>query len=187
VQRNRPNNGTENPRQVLNGSNPAGAPLLDWWEIPTAPYKGSHYATYPPALVVPVVKAMCPERVCRACGKPSTRIVGDATYRLVKGGTEVSKHAFLEGERKAQGAIGRDNGAVREVETLGWSDCGHDNYRAGMVLDPFGGSGTTLQVATGHGRDAIGIDLDSRNAELAVERIGGLFLTVEHFTNKSAA
>jgi DNA methylase len=53
------------------------------------------------------------------------------------------------------------------------------HWRAGMVLDPFAGSGTTLAVASGHGRDAIGIDLDERNAEMALERVGGLFLTVE--------
>ena len=47
-----------------------------------------------------------------------------------------------------------------------------DHSRPGLVLDPFAGSGTTLAVATGHGRDAIGIDLDSRNADLARERIG---------------
>jgi DNA modification methylase len=48
----------------------------------------------------------------------------------------------------------------------------------GTVLDPFAGSGTTLAVATGHGRDAIGIDIDSRNAALAQERVG-MFLTVD--------
>lgn len=63
--------------------------------------------------------------------------------------------------------------------TTGWTDCGHDNYRPGVVLDPFAGSGTTLSVATGHGRDAIGIALDERNAELAVGRIGGFFVAVE--------
>ena len=62
--------------------------------------------------------------------------------------------------------------------TLGWSDCGHNNWRPGLVLDPFAGSGTTLQVATGHGRDAIGIDLDDRNIALAEQRVG-MFLTVE--------
>jgi DNA modification methylase len=66
------------------------------------------------------------------------------------------------------------------VTTLGWSDCGHDDWRPGCVLDPFAGSGTTLAVATGHGRDAIGIDLDERNAELALDRVGPMFLTVEH-------
>lgn len=53
-----------------------------------------------------------------------------------------------------------------------WTDCGHGNYRPGMVLDPFAGSGTTLAVAVGHGRDAIGIDIDERNCELAKQRIG---------------
>jgi hypothetical protein len=62
-------------------------------------------------------------------------------------------------------------------ETVGWSDCGHDNYRRGVVLDPFAGSGTTLAVATGLGRDAVGIDLDDRNAWLARERVG-MFLEV---------
>jgi DNA modification methylase len=53
-----------------------------------------------------------------------------------------------------------------------------------VVLDPFAGSGTTLQVATGHGRDAIGIDLDERNVDLARDRVG-MFLqsmSVDDFT-----
>jgi hypothetical protein len=50
--------------------------------------------------------------------------------------------------------------------TLGWTDCGHDNYRPGVVLDPFAGTGTTLAVADCHGRDAIGIDIDERNRAL---------------------
>jgi DNA modification methylase len=41
-----------------------------------------------------------------------------------------------------------------------------DSWRSDLVLDPFAGSGTTLMVALGHGRDPIGIDIDSRNADL---------------------
>lgn len=67
-------------------------------------------------------------------------------------------------------------------ETIGWSDCGHDTWRQGVVLDPFAGSGTTLKIATGHGREAIGIDLDERNADLAIERVGPMFLTIEHLS-----
>lgn len=55
----------------------------------------------------------------------------------------------------------------------------HSHWRNGIVLDPFAGSGTTLAVATGHGRDAIGIDIDERNAALALQRVGPLMLTVE--------
>ncbi len=47
----------------------------------------------------------------------------------------------------------------------------------GTILDPFGGSGTTAMVATGHGRNCISIDIDSRNADLHRERVG-MFLTV---------
>ena len=121
--------------------NPAGAPPLDYWVIPTAPYSGSHYATFPPALVEKPIQSMVPQRVCRTCGEPSRRIV----------------------ERP---------------------DCGHDHWRTGVVLDPFAGSGTTLMVATGHGRDAIGIDIDERNADLALERVGPLLLTVEHLADR---
>jgi len=45
-----PVEGDENrPRHGLI-ANPAGAPPLDWWEIPTTPYAGAHYAAFPPAL-----------------------------------------------------------------------------------------------------------------------------------------
>jgi site-specific DNA-methyltransferase (adenine-specific) len=146
----------------------AGAPPLDWWEIPTHPYPGSHYATFPPQLVVRPVKAMCPQSVCRTCGKPRTRI------------TETTQ---LDTGRTTNGAKPRDRaesfaGTTYEkrteahVETLGWSDCGHNDWRNGVVLDPFAGSGTTGEVATGHGRDFVGIDLDPRNLELARQRIG---------------
>ena len=149
-------------------SESAGAPPLDTWIIPTAPYRGSHYATFPPALVIKPVLSMCPERVCVVCGEPSRRIVERESAGVGFRKSRENLHdqptstGFYESHR----------------ETLGWTDCGHDNYRPGVVLDPFAGSGTVLAVATGHGRDAIGIDLDERNAYLAQERVG-MFLTVE--------
>ena len=62
-----------------------------------------------------------------------------------------------------------------------------DHWRPGIVLDPFGGSGTTLAVATGHGHHAIGIDLDARNVHLARERVGPMFLdefTLDEWKNR---
>lgn len=158
--------------------NPAGAPPLDWWEIPTQPYKGAHYATWPERLCVRPILAMTPQRVCTTCGRPARRIVGEARYVNNAGrpaSYDMSQERVAEGVRQFHTT--GDNSAHRIAETVGWSDCGHDTWRPGHVLDPFAGSGTTLAVATGHGRDATGIDLDPRNADLARDRIG-MFLTI---------
>jgi site-specific DNA-methyltransferase (adenine-specific) len=163
--------------------NPAGVPPLDHWIIPTAPFKGDHYATFPPALVTKPVLAMCPERVCTVCGEPSRRIVKvtrvaekDDSTRAVK-----AEEYRLNGQDHPP-----EVGWEMNHETLGWTDCGHDSWRRGVVLDPFAGSGTVLAVATGHGRDAIGIDLDSRNSDLARERVG-MFLTVEELATEAVS
>lgn len=46
-----------------------------------------------------------------------------------------------------------------------------------VVLDPFAGSGTTVTVAAGHGRAAIGIDLSPEYIPIAYEQVG-MFLEV---------
>jgi site-specific DNA-methyltransferase (cytosine-N4-specific) len=54
----------------ITNNHPAGAPPLDcWidgdvWTIPTQPYKGAHYATYPIALPRRLINLMCPRHVC---------------------------------------------------------------------------------------------------------------------------
>lgn len=152
----------------------------DAWMVSTEPYHGSHYATWPRSLLVRPIVAMCPPKVCTVCGKPSERIavttnaIGEAAGRR-------SWRAGTEGIGAGHsGDITRSVSSApsAERETVGWTDCGHDSWRAGVVLDPFGGSGTTAVVATGHGRSALLIDLDERNADLARERVG-MFLTVE--------
>jgi site-specific DNA-methyltransferase (adenine-specific) len=174
-------------------SNPAGAPPLDWhtdledgdwlWRMATQPYAGSHYATFPMALPKRLIEAMCPLRVCRECGKPSERIVGDAEYVNSRTGRDVTTLHFRSGEAingqgNSRNSDGQgDRAATRIAPTLGWSDCGHDHWRTGVVLDPFAGSGTTLEAAQAVGRHAIGLDLDHRNADLAQSRCG-MFLTV---------
>ena len=65
------------------------------------------------------------------------------------------------------------------TETTGWQptcDCDAGDVVPCTVLDPFAGSGTTGMVATGHGRDAILIDLNPNYAEMMKKRIGPMFV-----------
>ena len=168
-----------------------GAPPLDWWEIPTKGYPGSHYAVYPPTLLELPLKSMVPRKVCTTCGEPSRRITGEPTYEpsaTNRGGVlRADAERPVEGVNQWIGSDGRGQASVvRVTETLGFTDCGHNTWRNGMVLDPFGGSGTTAAVATGLGVDCILIDLDERNADLARDRVG-MFLTVEDRRPKAAS
>lgn len=160
-----------NPDKPRLSHSPAGAPLLDWWEIPPGGYPGSHYAVYPPSLVEPLIKAMTPPMVCETCGEPSRRIV----EREGTGQNTRTSRGMADDPRQKGAVVSTLVPDVATIHNLGWSDCGHDTWRRGRVLDPFAGSGTTLAVATGHGHDAIGIDLDERNIDLARDRIGPFF------------
>lgn len=164
-------------------AHPAGAPPLDWhtddhpedgdwlWKLSTQPYRGAHYATFPLELPTRLIMAMCPLRVCQTCGKPSERM----TEHEPSPHDEADRSVF-----RALNANGRPPGSrsSRDATTVGWSDCGHNQWRTGTVLDPFCGSATTLEAAQNVGRHGIGIDLDERNAELARQRVG-MFLEVQ--------
>ncbi len=156
-----------------------GAPPLDYW---TDEYDGdtawlitakgsalAHYAMWPAQLAERLILSMCPPEVCVECGEPRRRIarttnaVGQATasraWRNAASGQDRSEALDINDA---------PHHAIRE--TLGWTDCGHGNYRPGVVLDPFAGTGTTLAVADMHDRDAIGIDLDPANQDLYERR-----------------
>ena len=149
---------------------------------------------YPPALCERPIKSMSPAKVCTVCGAPSERITSEPEYVSTTGGRVVN---HFDGDRKGESVNawevdgGNPGHVVRSTTTIGWTECecpdDGSKWRNGVVLDPFAGSGTTLMVATGHGRDAIGIDIDERNAELALDRVGPLMLTVEHLADEVAS
>lgn len=76
------------------------------WTVATQPYKGAHFATFPPALIKPCILAGCPA--------------------------------------------------------------------GGVVLDPFGGSGTTAGVALAHGRSAVLCELNEEYAALVPDRVDSI-------------
>lgn len=96
-----------------------------------------------------VILSMCPDRVCRTCGEPSRRISEQsAEYlelrRQIVAGDPASysgreQHVRPNGFGFGGGASSKiANGKVTANRTTtGWTDCGHDDWRPGVVLDPF--------------------------------------------------
>jgi site-specific DNA-methyltransferase (cytosine-N4-specific) len=124
-----------------------GAPPLDWhadqldgdwlWKLATAPYPGSHYATYPLTLPRRLILAMCPQRVCRECGWPSERISQSSVLVDGKPVDDPKLYATRFGGDRADGGADRtvthkagpsrtginNNRVTSGSATLGWTDC----------------------------------------------------------------
>lgn len=150
------------------------------WRIPTQPYPGAHFATFPEELPRKCILAGCPERVCRVCGKPSERITErvEIPYDLHNKKTTTLVGDAVNDMRMHNVGGQRYQNWLEEnpPETVGWTSCGHDDWRPGVVLDPFAGSGTTLLVARNHQRHSVGIELNTDYCQLAAGRLQQLSL-----------
>jgi hypothetical protein len=166
-------------------------PHGDYYDVSPKGYAGAHYAVWPPELVRLMISEMCPRQVCVVCGEPSRRLT-EASYEALEDPVKNNAEHKAIGVRRtgdphSENAQGMRYGrATKNTTTLGWSDCGHNAWRPGRVLDPFAGSGTTMAVASGMGRDSVGLDLDPRSADLASERVG-MFLEIDYGTTEATA
>jgi len=150
--------------------NPTGATRnrRSVWTVATRPYSGAHFATFPPALITPCILAGTSERgCCPKCGKPWERVV--EAHR--------SKDPARHTGRAAVGCLDRQDAdqprMITESRTTGWRpgcECGGDPVPC-TVLDPFGGSGTTGEVAKNMFRKAVLIELNEQYLKLQTERM----------------
>ena len=110
----------------------SGRNIRTVWSIAAQPFPGAHFATFPEELARRAIFAGCPMKVCQECGKPSERIV-ERELVDVEGWAPVKKLDH------SQGAAEHGNGRFGDpvTQTLGWTDCGHNSWRPGVVLDPF--------------------------------------------------
>ena len=148
-----------------------GANRKSVWTIPTAPFPEAHFATFPPALVEPCIKAGTSEwGVCPECGKPWERII----ERTDEKDTSAKGSRFDQGKTGARDGGDRTQAGERNLKaTLGWRPgctCGKEPTPA-TVLDPFFGAGTVGLVAARLGRSFIGIELNPDYCEMARRRI----------------
>jgi DNA modification methylase len=129
----------------MKASGLAGHPLGknpgDVWTLPTAGFRGGHFAAFPLVLAERPLLATCPERVCSSCGR-----------------------AWQRGLERQHGRLL----AVGELQPT--CQCGVEGL-PGLVLDPFIGTGTTALAAEKYGRDWLGIELNPDYVALSEERL----------------
>ncbi|MBU1173398.1 MAG: site-specific DNA-methyltransferase [Proteobacteria bacterium] len=107
--------------------------------------------TFPPNLIAPLIRASCPRRACPECGAPyapvAERTVGNGKLTP----KTIDAHHARGGTGIPTGTVGKA-GSSREDATstvTGYRPtCEHEGEPVpGIVLDIFGGSGTTGMVA----------------------------------------
>jgi hypothetical protein len=139
------------------------------WTIATSPYKGAHYATFPPKLIEPMILAGCPQFVCANCGAPYQRVLERIDKRHWTERNDYKsgdKYKFEYLESKQSNEVGRNDAPASfkspEMIDKGFQPTCNCNAgtTSGIVLDPFVGSGTTVMVANHLGRKGIGLDLN---------------------------
>jgi DNA modification methylase len=151
---------------------PKGANRRSVWTIPTQPCPLAHFATMPPALVEPCIKAGTSERgCCPKCGAPWERVVERVSfYDHVTTAAGKSKDGPYAGQTgNGEGTHDVRHGAMAASSTLGWRptcDCNAEPVPC-VVLDPFSGAGTVPMVADRLGRHGVGTELNREYCEMA--------------------
>lgn len=145
------------------------------WHINTKPYKSAHFAVFPPELPKICILAGTSPKACPHCGAPWERVV--AKVGANKANEEGIAEMVAKGvpRQKANLYVTRERGHTVTLDWRPTCSC-EDNDGSGkcIVLDPFAGSGTTLQVAEELGRDSIGIELNPEYCKLIEERKANL-------------
>jgi len=133
-------------------------------DVPTAPYKGAHYATFPPNLIAPLIRATCPRWACPVCGQGWSPVVENPkipdSLRNRSSDTKMSfKPTQLGGGQVIQDWRENNPPQIKEYRPT----CEHEHIKdeavPGIVCDPFLGSGTVAFVAKQLQRRWFGLDI----------------------------
>lgn len=140
----------------------SGGNLRNVWTFPPTFYRGPHSAVFPPDLPRRCIRLSTSEEgACGACGAPLARELERISERDSREGHPVRYGDVGNQSSKGHGFPHLDPPVYR---TLGWKrtcKCQESSIVPCMVLDPFAGSGTTLQEAYANGRGYVGIEVNA--------------------------
>jgi DNA modification methylase len=151
------------------------------WETMPCPNAELHYAIMPRDIVARCILAgTSAHGHCPRCGAGWRRETSKGpAVKGPNGPGTAKKIRECQGQHGATSVL--NTGVYHPKETVGWQPgCKHGDLPVvpAVVLDPFAGSGTTLLAALGHGRHAVGIDLNREYIEMIRRRLG-LFAPAE--------
>lgn len=153
------------------------------WTVQTKAFKEAHFATFPPELVEPCIKAGTSERgACRSCGAPWARIVERPKLPPAKpydgkwsgAARETASRKIQANARAWREAGGEHSNPFPPAVTVGWRptcDCAAGEPVPCVVVDPFSGAGTTGLVARRLGRRYRGIEINPEYIRMSERRI----------------
>lgn len=161
--------------------NPLGKLPGSVWTIPTQPlhvpaHLGiDHFAAFPMEWPRRIITGWSPREVCTACGEGRRPVIDKQLVDVWHDkAPQRTKFAGREGahmnNRKASGDHMMQTFGRSSVTVTGYACACPDTSAPttpGVVLDPFGGTGTTALVADVLGRDAIHVDLSADYCRLA--------------------
>lgn len=155
------------------------------WEIGSQPFSDAHFATFPPDLVKPCILAgTSAAGCCSVCGAPLQRVVENGEHNKIQQklcGADRNGEWHGVGKKDFESAKAQNASRVkanvlagmRERKTVNWEPtckCKNASTSPCIVLDPFGGSGTTGMVALELGRSATLIELNPDYVKIIEQR-----------------
>jgi DNA modification methylase len=164
------------PRTMADTCNPLGALPGSVWEIATEPLQVpdhlgiNHFAAFPTEWPRRIILGWSPSGICTACGE-GRRPVTSRCLTTNRGGTQSQR---LMGTPISGGEGRQTLGWERTVTVTGEAECACPDTtaptRPAVVVDPFGGTGTTALVAAALGRMGVTFDRSADYCRLAAWR-----------------
>ena len=152
---------------IKSGLNPLGKIPGSYWLVSTEPLRlpedlrTQHFAAFPTEFPRRIILGWSPTHICADCGEGQKPI------------TKVYRNGDCSSRRHSDRGHGTPQGNNREpgMFVVEGYRCGCDvpsgEVRPAVVLDPFGGTGTTAHIAAALGRTGISLDLSADYTRVA--------------------